>query len=79
MPGTDSPSLKLTLESMAPVGTKRTFFHCPLTTRGRMKAARTAAAHPHQFGFVKKNLDQGADDAADPEGIKIIHMKLLSG
>ena len=36
IPATDSPSLKLTLESMAPVGTKRTRFQKPDTTRGRI-------------------------------------------
>ena len=46
IPGTDSPSLKLTLESIAPVGTNRTRFHWPVTMRGRINAASTEAAQP---------------------------------
>ena len=46
MPETGAPSLKLTFESMAPVGTNKTRFSSQLAIRGRSHAVRTDAAHP---------------------------------
>ena len=47
IPGIVSPSLKLTLDKSAPVGTNRMRFHLPLMSSGRICAIRTEAAHPH--------------------------------
>ena len=44
--GTLSPSLKLTVDISAPVGTKRILFHSPDISCGIIYAARVIAAQP---------------------------------
>ena len=46
MPGIVFPSLKLTFESNAPVGTKSTLFQLPLRSFGRISALSVEAAQP---------------------------------
>lgn len=47
MPGMVFPSLKLTVESSAPVGMNKTRFHSPRSKFFRIYDASVIAAHPH--------------------------------
>ena len=47
IPGTLAPSLKLTVDINAPVGTNRIRFHSPFSTFGKIWDASVTAAHPH--------------------------------
>ena len=46
MPGMLCPSLKLTLDSSAPVGRNSTRFHSPRISLGKIYAAKVVAAQP---------------------------------
>ena len=46
MPGMLCPSLKLTLDSSAPVGINSTRFHSPRISLGKIYAAKVVAAQP---------------------------------